>query len=127
MVLKWSKAGIVISALALSACSFTEEALWPSLTGEETTQDAAATAEAAQNVAATQVQGQPELGSTNFEPAPVTPGEATGTFVGKKVQAMRGELSKLIEQIRVHNEELQDLRSKTIQFLNLGSNSLIAS
>lgn len=115
MVLKWSKAGIVISALTLSACSFTEEALWPSLTGEETTQDAAASAEAAQNVAATQIQGQPELGSTNFEPAPVTPGEITGTFVGKKVQAMRGELAQLIEQIRIHNNELQDLRAKTIQ------------
>lgn len=115
MVLKWSKAGIVFSALALSACSFTEEALWPSLTGEDATETAATAEGAGQNITETQVAGQPELGTTNFEPLPVTPGEATGTFVGKKVSAMRGELAQLIDQIRVHNEELQNLRGKTIQ------------
>lgn len=118
MVLKWSKAGIVISTIALSACSFTEEALWPSLTGEDpaentaTSEQAAATADANQNFAGS---GQPVLGSTNFEPAPVTPGENTGTFVGKKINTMRGELANLIEQIRTHNGELQNLRGKTIQ------------
>jgi len=120
MVLKWSKAGIVISTLALSACSFTEEALWPSLTGEDPAENTATSqqteqqqqANAEQAIAST---GQPVLGTTDFEPAPVTQGEATGTFVGKKVASMRGELSQLIEQIRLHNGELQELRAKTIQ------------
>ncbi|MDV7340509.1 hypothetical protein RYZ26_12965 [Terasakiella sp. A23] len=99
----------------MSACSFTEEALWPSLTGEEAAENSATSQEAGQEVAATQAAGQPALGTTNFEPAPITPGEATGTFVGKKVQAMRAELSQLINQIRTHNGELQDLRAKTVQ------------
>ncbi len=118
MVLKWSKAGIIISTLALSACSFTEEALWPSLTGEDTAQNTATSEQAGQTASANQTiasSGQPVLGTTNFEPAPVTPGEATGTFVGKKVVTMRGELTQLIDQIRVHNEDLQGLRSQTVQ------------
>jgi len=118
MVLKWSKAGVVVTTIALSACSFTEEALWPSLTGEDPAENTTATAQAGQNASATETvsgAGQPVLGSTNFEPAPVTPGEATGTFVGKKVSSMRGELTQLIEQIRTHNGELQNLRGKTVQ------------
>ncbi len=118
MVLKWSKAGVVVTTIALSACSFTEEALWPSLTGEDPAENTATSEQAGQNAAATETAaggGQPVLGTTNFEPAPVTPGESTGTFVGKKVASMRGELTQLIEQIRVHNVELQDLRAKTIQ------------
>ena len=118
MVLKWSKAGVVVTTIALSACSFTEEALWPSLTGEDPAENTATSEQAGQNAAATETAaagGQPVLGTTNFEPAPVTPGEPTGTFVGKKVASMRGELTQLIEQIRTHNVELQDLRAKTIQ------------
>lgn len=115
MVLKWSKAGIVISTLVLSACSFTEEALWPSLTGEDPAENAATTETTDQTLAASQSADQPALGTTNFEPAPITPGEPTGTFVGKKVSTMRGELAQLIEQIRAHNGDLQELRNKTIQ------------
>ncbi|SCA55690.1 conserved exported hypothetical protein [Candidatus Terasakiella magnetica] len=118
MVLKWSKAGIVITALTLSACSFTEEALWPSLTGEDPAENTATSEQAGASAAANQTvasAGQPVLGTTNFEPAPVTQGDVTGTFVGKKVASMRGELAQLIEQIRVHNTELQNLRGKTIQ------------
>jgi len=118
MVLKWSKAGIVVTTLALSACSFTEEALWPSLTGEDPAENTATSEQAAQGDAASQSiasTGQPVLGTTNFDPAPVTQGEATGTFVGKKVVSMRGELAQLIDQIRVHNGELQALRGKTVQ------------
>jgi hypothetical protein len=118
MVLKWSKAGVVIITIALSACSFTEEALWPSLTGEDAAQDTTASGQAGVNTSATETvpgSGQPALGATNFEPAPVTPGEPTGTFVGKKVSSMRGELTQLIEQIRSHNGDLQSLRSTTVQ------------
>jgi len=118
MVFKWSKAGVVVTTIALSACSFTEEALWPSLTGEDSAENTATSEQAGQNAAATNAvagTGQPALGSTNFEPSPITPGEETGTFVGKKVSSMRGELASLIEQIRTHNIELQDLRGKTVQ------------
>jgi hypothetical protein len=118
MVFNWSKAGIVTSIIALSACSFTEEALWPSLTGEDPAQTTAQSEQAAdggEQAPALASAGQPVLGTTNFEPAPVTQGEATGTFVGKKVMTMRGELGSLIGQISTHNDELQTLRAKTIQ------------
>jgi len=119
MVFKWSKAGVVLSAMMVSACSFTEEALWPSLTGEDANEDVVVTQSTAQSglgVSATgaSAAGQPVLGNTNFEPTLITQGEETGTFVGKKVVNIRSELTQLIELIRTHNSELQELRAKTI-------------
>lgn len=118
MVFKWSKAGVVLSAMMLSACSFTEEALWPSLTGEDANEEVSAEQAGDRNAltasSAAVAAGQPVLGTTNFEPAPITPGEETGTFVGQKVSNIRAELGQLITLIRTHNEELQDLRAATI-------------
>ena len=116
---------IIGVALLLPACGFTEDTLWPSLTGEDpagtkaqkTSQPAA---EPQKPAAQQQVAGQPgpaqspevqrappvitsspqpPLGTTNFEPSGVTPGTATGTFVGKKVEELRGELGKLQKSI----------------------------
>ena len=92
------------------ACSFDED-LWPSLNASDPAGQP--TAEAAQPAAAAQsadagnqtaapapspadLGNQPALGQTSFVPAGVTPGDATGTFVGKKVQELRGELQKLL-------------------------------
>jgi len=57
----------------------------------------------------------PELGSTYFEPSGVTAGEPTGTFVGQKVVGFRQELAALQDGIRAQNNQLQDIRNKTIQ------------
>jgi intracellular sulfur oxidation DsrE/DsrF family protein len=57
----------------------------------------------------------PELGSTYFEPSGVTPGEPTGTFVGQKIVGFRQELGALQTAIRTQNEQLQNIRNKTIQ------------
>jgi hypothetical protein len=120
----------VSSALIVSACSFSEDSLWPSLTGE----DPAATAEqaqAAQPAAANQAQagqptaqpaaanqapapGQPALGTGNFVPTGVTPGAPTGTFVGKKVVELRDELQRLQGNIAQQNAELQKLRGQLV-------------
>ncbi len=89
------------SALLLGGCSFTSDSLFPSLGAGDTSSDAA-----------TETQG-PALGTTNFEPAPVTPGAATGTYVGKKVQALRGDLSALKTIVGQHNSTLQGLRNQT--------------
>ena len=112
---------LVGSALTLSACSFTDDSLWPSLTGEDpasaTTQTAdAQTARAAQQTvqqpAATPTNNaQPPLGTGNFEPSGVTAGSATGTFVGKKVVELREELGRLQGNIMTQNSELQKLFS----------------
>ncbi|WP_299438383.1 hypothetical protein [uncultured Rhodospira sp.] len=57
----------------------------------------------------------PELGSTYFEPSGVTPGAPTGTFVGQKIVGFRQELGALQTAIRNQNEQLQNIRNKTIQ------------
>jgi len=120
----------VSSALIVSACSFSEDSLWPSLTGE----DPAATteqAQAAQPAAGQQAQagqqtaqpaaanqapapGQPALGTGNFVPTGVTPGAPTGTFVGKKVVELRDELQRLQGNIAQQNAELQKLRGQLV-------------
>ncbi|MBL6957738.1 MAG: hypothetical protein ISR52_02065 [Rhodospirillales bacterium] len=125
------RAIILGAVLLLPACSFTEEALWPSLTGEDPAggtaeQKAAAPKEQAAaapapRASAPQAQApaapgsQPSLGTTNFEPTGVTPGQATGTFVGKKVIELRSELKKLQTSISQHNGQLQGLRGKMVQ------------
>jgi hypothetical protein len=57
----------------------------------------------------------PELGSTYFEPSGVSAGEPTGTFVGQKVVSFRQELAGLQDAIRQQNDNLQTIRTKTIQ------------
>ncbi len=106
------------SLLMLPACSFTEEALWPSLTGEdpagEEPQTAAQPADADVMPVLASAQA-PQLGTGDFQPQAITPGVPTGTYVGRKVVEMRGELGRLHGSIAQHNEQLQQVRAETIQ------------
>ena len=108
----------VTMALLLPACSFTEEALFPSLTGKDpaggTAKVSGKKTQTQQRVAA-QPTAQPALGSGNFQPPGVTPGTSTGTFVGKKVKELRGELTRLQASISQHNGSLQQLRARIVQ------------
>ncbi|MDP7242527.1 MAG: hypothetical protein QF639_07165, partial [Rhodospirillales bacterium] len=123
---------VVGAALLLPACSFTEEALWPTLSGEDPAgarapqpraQQAPSQPASSQQVAqpvrpSPPVVGaapQPALGRSNFEPTGVTSGSATGTFVGKKVAELREELKRLQAALSQHNSLLQDLRVKMVQ------------
>ena len=125
---------VVAAAFVLAACGFTEEALWPSLTGEDPTgtsvpqarkqpiqpagQQAAAMPAPAGTPGAIPMAtsaAQPSLGTNTFQPGGVTPGTATGTFVGKKVGDLRKELQRLQEAIGQHNTQLQQMRGKVIQ------------
>ena len=106
------------AVLLLPACSFTEEALWPSLTGEDpagstdsSTQPATAPAQTEQPAA----KSLPVMGATEFKPAGVTPGPSTGTYVGKKVIELRAELSRLQASISQNNAILQQLRARIVQ------------
>jgi len=109
----------------LGGCSFTSDALWPSLSGSEPS------AQQGQQVqippSAQERSGQPlvnpngampapppTLGTTNFVPPPVTPGQPTGTFVGQKVVQLRGELQRMQQQISEENGRLQGIRRETI-------------
>jgi hypothetical protein len=57
--------------------------------------------------------GIPSLGTTVFEPRDLPQFETTGTFVGEKVQELRGDLDELKQQISDHNQRLQQLRQQT--------------
>ncbi|MCW9036062.1 MAG: hypothetical protein OQK35_01540 [Alphaproteobacteria bacterium] len=122
MVFLKSRTILFGTALLLSGCSFTSDALWPSLSGDEPESPATAQAADSQKAAAPAPgtntmanAGQPALGTTNFEPVKVTPGAPTGTFVGEKVVQLRNELQILQRNIQTHNGELQGARVKTIQ------------
>ncbi len=117
---------LVTAALLSPACTFAEESLWPSLTGEEPAEGKA------QQQAQRQEQPksmkapvavepaprrapQPPLGTTDFQPTGVTSGAPTGTFVGKKVGELRGELTRLQTNISGNNKELQQMRRRIVQ------------
>ncbi|MDZ7713384.1 MAG: hypothetical protein U5L06_09850 [Rhodovibrio sp.] len=55
----------------------------------------------------------PSLGTSVFEPQDLPQFETTGTFVGQKVQELRGDLDELKQQISDHNQRLQQLRQQT--------------
>ena len=115
------RAMIVGTAFLLPACSFSESALWPSLTGEDpaagaqpqSVQPVAAPAQSA-NTPPAAVAKPPQLGTTDFQPVGVTPGQDTGTFVGRKVAELRSELQRLQDQVTTHNGELQTLRAEMV-------------
>jgi hypothetical protein len=97
---------VVGIVLAIAGCSFSEDALWPSLTGEDPT---GATAPSAAVVA--QDTGPPLLGEGTFEAPGVTPGQSTGTVVGKKIEELRGDLARLQGQLSNENNRLQTQRN----------------
>jgi len=108
------------SLVFLSACAFTEDTLWPSLTGESPTGAAASAAKAGPAApadggqAVIVAQNPPPLGNTIFQTSGVTPGAPTGTYVGQKVTDLRKELKRLQAAISTHNRQLQTLRGKIV-------------
>ncbi len=136
MILSTFRFLVLGMAFTVAACGFAEESLWPSLTGQEPssqnaaakpTQKTAATATTAQSSAqagSTQANAgrapvaggnQPRLGSNNFTPTGVTPGQQTGTVVGKKVIELREELKRLQTAVSKQNMQLQRARAKIVQ------------
>jgi TolA-binding protein len=114
---------LVLAGFALSGCSFAADALWPSLdggnpSGKSRPQVAARNAAPSANPAAAPMVAPPpppSLGSTNFVPPRVTPGQSTGTFVGQKVTEIRSELQRLQSGIREQNGQLQNIRAQTVR------------
>lgn len=102
-------------AFALSGCSFASDALFPSLGDGQSGQSSAIPASQAELNPDPTVGPPPALGSTNFEPGAVTPGQPTGTFVGQKVVTFRNELGQLQDTIRQRNEALQTIRNQTVE------------
>jgi hypothetical protein len=117
---------IFAAAALLSGCSYLDTVL----TGEDSSQENYPPAEsvpsapsptqqsaqptATPNPAATQAQAPvaqpPAVGTGNYTVQPVTPGASSGTYVGQKVAALRGDLQRLQSNINQHNQELQQTR-----------------
>ncbi len=132
MGMKIINGALLGSVLLVSGCSFAEESLWPSLTGEDPAGNDAPAAQTAAAPAAETAQvpvnvvAQPALGTTTFQPVDVTPGQPTGTFVGKKVAELRGELKALQGAISQHNRILQQTRGKIVADSQRYHNALAA-
>jgi hypothetical protein len=115
-----SRVAILGAALALTGCSFASETLWPSLNPPDPaggSQSASQRADARnRNVppAPPAPAPPPSLGQSAFVPS-VTPGQATGTLVGQKVEGIRAELQRLLTQIARQNQQLLNVRNQTIQ------------
>ena len=119
---------VVGTGCGLGACSFTADALWPSLTGDDPSGETAEQGRPKSQTASAPTPGQqpppppadappppPALGTTNFVPPNVTPGRSTGTFVGQKVVQLRTELSRLQRGVLRQNGNLQNVRAQTIR------------
>jgi hypothetical protein len=57
----------------------------------------------------------PPIGTGNFAATSVTAGSTTGTYVGAKVQASRGDVLQLQDNVTRHNADLQQIRQSMAQ------------
>ena len=94
-------AAVAGAVVLLAGCDFVDESLIPTLTGEDPAPKPAATqriaipASAAEsNTQPTVSGGPPQLGDSRFEPPGVTPGEVTGTAIGRRVERLRNDLTE---------------------------------
>ncbi|MBL6598023.1 MAG: hypothetical protein ISP41_03960 [Alphaproteobacteria bacterium] len=120
---------VLSTVLMLGGCSFSTDALWPSLSGDAPSSAAPTVASASTVVpikpSSGEASGQPlvnpgtgqappRLGSTNFQVEPPRAGQSTGTFVGNKVAQLRDDLTRLQASINKENADLQAVRQQTI-------------
>ena len=113
----------IIPSLILSGCSFISDRVFPGRETSELPPPASATEVAKLTEESTSAKEEselsknppPQLGNSSFNPAPITPGIETGTFVGQKVSQLRNELTQLQNNIVKQNERLQKIRDQVIQ------------
>jgi hypothetical protein len=133
MVPNRSHVAVLAAALLLAGCSYVSrqaDSVWSTLAGEDSDTSAAAGAKSTGGgtvvpiaPSANELNPQPTLtvrqppaiGTSNFAAPAVTPGSPTGTYVGAKVQALRGDLQRMQDNINRHNGELQQLRQAMAQ------------
>lgn len=136
--------GMIAAAWALAGCSFltnTADYVWSTLSGDDPGTTASRRADetggsvipippaaaesnslptlhprpTAPTLATRNFAAAPPIGTTNFVATPVTPGSPTATYVGAKVQGLRGDLQQLQDNINRHNAALQQLRQGMAQ------------
>lgn len=103
------------TTLFLAGCGFSDEALLPSLTGDDLVGDKKISAGSAQPqpVQAQAMPGTdapPTLGTTIFETPGVTADTPSSSRVGQKIDDLRGDLGRLQSRLSEHNQQLQAYR-----------------
>lgn len=102
----------LVAALALGACSYAEDSLWPSLSGEDPS--GAESVEIAPSQG--ELQGTPTIGAA-VSPSTITPFTApvgsTGTAVGSKIAGMTLELQSLKQAIERNAGDVRAIRAES--------------
>jgi len=105
-MVKLTKLLNLLMFVALGGCTYSSDAIFPSLFGSDSQEQ---TLEARDASAAGIV-----LGTTDFKPIDVSDVSNTGTFVGQKVITFSGELGQLQSSIKSNNADLQKLRTSIV-------------
>ena len=111
MTLKTMHAAALCAVFLASGCSSIDDALFPASVATDS-------GTPAQTQPATAAQAQPQpvtMGTSSFEPPGVSGGASTGTYVGQKVVALRGDLQQLQAKLSQQNQSLQSIRNETVQ------------
>ncbi len=95
----------VITTLVISGCSFSEDALYPSLFTPSQEE-----APAAEN----QVKIAPKVSAPTFETIKVAEVRNTGTLVGQKVISFKKDLENIQKSINYNSNELQKIREAVV-------------
>ena len=104
------------AAFIVSGCSFTSDALLPSLAGDQNASTESVEIPPSQAEQNTELTGSPlALGTTSFESPGVTPGQPTGTFVGEKVIELREQLIGVQTRSNANSLGLQQIRQSSTQ------------
>jgi hypothetical protein len=143
MSIRRSHCGVMAAAMLLAGCSFlhnTADSVWSTLSGDDPGTSSSRQADETGSVipippaaaesnslstlnprpAATALStgnfaAAPPIGTGNLTAMPVKPGSPTGTYVGAKVQALRGDVQQLQDNINRHNADLQQIRQDMAQ------------
>lgn len=105
-MIKLSKLSYLAILVALTGCTYSNDAVFPSLFGSD-----------AQEVNINERDASKAgliLGTTDFKPVNVSKVRKTGTFVGQKVMNFRKELSQLQDSIQNNNAQLQKTRRSVV-------------
>lgn len=97
---------LLMAAATLGGCTYSSDAIFPSLFGSESQEQTIEEKNAAEAGIV--------LGTTNFEPVNISEVSNTGTFVGQKVITFRNELSQLQNSIKANNGQLQQIRTSVV-------------
>lgn len=104
----------MVTSLFVAGCTFPENSLLPSLTGEDPTGGTTPTNKSSNQGPTDSASKRTVITSSIASPESDRTQEETSTFVGEKIRELRRELSRLQRNVMKNNTELQKIRSDGI-------------